>query len=152
MTGDCRLGIPGNRLPGRTGRDRTLIRLCSSDIPPLIIMGFGGTIYMSAGLPMAVWAESACPVGLWQSRPVSASSPGIRLLPLGNWYSRCSPVADPRVPIVASCVAVPSGRFVPPTYLTALSMSLAGLSCNSVEAVECEAHDSSNLVERLAMS
>ena len=149
MTGDCRLGIPGADV---TGRDPTLIRLCSSDIPPLIIMGFGGTIYMSAGLPMAVWAESACPVGLWQSRPVSASSPGIRLLPLGNWYSRCSPVADPRVPIVASCVAVPSGRFVPPTYLTALSMGLAGLSCNSVEAVECEAHDSSNLVERLAMS
>ena len=91
---------------------------------------------MSAGLPMAVWAESACLVGLWQSRPVSASSPGIKLLPLGNWYSRCSPVADPRVPIVASCVAVPSGRFVPPTYLTALSEDLAAV--DSVNAFAAE--------------
>ena len=115
-------------------------------------MGFGGTIYVTAELPVAVEAVPVCSVGFWQSRLVSASSPGIKLQPLGNWYSRCSPVADPRVPIVASCVAVPSGRFVPPTYLTALSVGLAGLSCNSVEAVECEAHDSSNLVERLAMS
>ena len=111
-------------------------------------MGFGGTIYVAAELPVAVEAVPVCSVGFWQSRLVSASSPGIRLLPLGNWYSRCSP-GDPRIPIVASCEAVPSGRFVPPTYLTALSMGLAGLSCNSVEAVQCEAHDSSNLVDRM---
>ena len=88
-------------------------------------------MYVSAGLPMAVWAESACPV-VWRSRPVR-SAPGL-LQPLGVWL--CGRPSGRRKdalgvilstqPVVASCTAVPTGRFGPPTSLTAVAVALAG--------------------------